>query len=47
MYDCTINEKSLIIKQKALLKDIKNPQYWEYLMPNKRYRPKQKLKKNH
>jgi hypothetical protein len=45
MYDYTINEKSIVIKQKALLKDYKNPQYWEHLMPNKRFRPKQKLKK--
>lgn len=44
MYDFTIDESKLTFHQKNELKDYKNPMYWKGLKPNRRHRPKQKLK---
>lgn len=45
MYDFTIDKKKLNKADIVALKDYQSPLYWQYLMPNHRHRPKQRLKK--
>ncbi len=40
MYDYTINEKNLNIKDLADLRNYKNPRYWNGLKSNQRHRAK-------